>query len=203
MKKPLKLNPKKLNPKSTRIVVIDLQNDFCHPKSVYKTKREKNSETAKRVHEFVKKAEKFEIETLYFQQIYDESKLSDRQIRYYKDNKISCEKGSFGAEYFEITPPKDKLFTKYNFDLWQNKQFQKYLDDKNIDTLIFTGVEILCCVLFAIMGADERGFNLVVPKDLVSSVDGWEKEAENILDFVGKLYGPVVPSSEILNVWQK
>lgn len=203
MKKPLKLNPKKLNPKNTRIVVIDLQNDFCHPKNVYKTKRSKNLETAKRVHEFIEKAKNYGVEALYFQQIYDESKLSDRQLRYYKGNTPSCKVGSFGSEYFEITPPKDKLFTKYNFDLWQNPQFLNFCDKNNVDTLIFTGVEIMCCVLFAIMGADERGFNLVVPKDLVSSVDGWEKEAENVLDFVGKLYGPVVSSSEILKIWQK
>lgn len=84
MKKPLKLNPKKLNPQHTRIVVIDLQNDFCHPKSVYKTKREKNSKTARKVHRFVEEASKYGVEALYFQQVYDESKLSDRQIRYYK-----------------------------------------------------------------------------------------------------------------------
>lgn len=120
-----------------------------------------------------------------------------------KKNKISCKVGTFGAEYFEITPPKDKLFTKYNFDLWQNTQFLNFLDDKNVDTLVFTGVEILYCVLFAIMGADERGFNIVVAKDLVSSVDGWEIESENVLDFVSKLYGPVVSLKKILKVWSE
>lgn len=201
VKKKIKLNNKDINPEKTIIVIIDLQNDFCHPKSVYKTKRANNLRTARRIHKFVEKAKKHNLDIIYFQQIFDKSKLTEQQKKYYQKNKPPCKRGSFGAKYFEIKPPKDKLFTKYNFDIWQNKKFQNYLKKKRIETIIITGIEILCCVLFAILGADERGYNIIIPKDLVSSVDGWKKESKNVLDFVGKLYGPVVFSKNILNVW--
>lgn len=44
MKKPLKLNFKDIDPKKTLILVVDLQNDFCHKKSLLPRKRLQNSD---------------------------------------------------------------------------------------------------------------------------------------------------------------
>jgi|GEM_PF-4219910 len=41
------------------------------------------------------------------------------------------------------------------------------------------------------------------PKDLVSSADGWENEAENTLDLISKLYAPVVESQKLINYWEQ
>jgi len=86
--------------------------------------------TARKVHKFVTEAKKHGVDAVYFQQIYDMSKLTKQQKRYYSKAKPACRVGTFGAKYFEIQPPKKKLFTKYNFDLWQNKKFEKYLERK-------------------------------------------------------------------------
>lgn len=201
MKKKRKLNPEKLNPKNTLIVVIDLQNDFCHQKSIFNVERSKNRETAHRVYDFVAQAKQFGVDTVYTQQIFDESKLTPRLKHYYQNKKHACETGSFGAKYFEFEPPKDKLFTKYNFDIWQNKDFEKFLNKNKIDTLIITGVEIPVCVMFAVMGADERGFHVVMPKDLMSSVDSRYDESRKIINNLGGLYGPVVFSRQLLKIW--
>jgi len=204
MKKPLKLNFKDMNPKKTLVLVVDLQNDFCHEKSVLTKKNTKNRKCAIAVYKFIEEAKKRGVAVAFTQQIYDESKLTPRQKQYYKKHgNICCKKGSFGAEYYKYQPTNDKMFVKYNFDIWQNKEFIKFLDDKKIDTLIITGVELLCCVSFAVLGADERGFNIVVPKDLVSGVDDSIKQQENMLNTIGTLYGPVVSSKKILRVWDK
>ena len=36
---------------------------------------------------------------------------------------------------------------------------------------MIAGVELRCCVLFAVLGADEHGYRFVVPQDLVSGLD--------------------------------
>lgn len=204
MKKPLKLNFKDINPKKTLVLVVDLQNDFCHEKSVLPRKRSRNRKCANAVYKFVEEAKKRGVDVAFTQQIYDKSKLTPRQKQYYKKHgNICCKKDSFGAKYYKYQPPKNILFIKYNFDIWQNKKFINFLDNKKIETIIITGVEILCCVLFAVLGADERGFNIVVPKDLVSGVDEDVKKHKDLLNIFGTLYGPVVSSRDILKIWDK
>jgi ureidoacrylate peracid hydrolase len=195
---------KDIDPKTTLVLVIDLQNDFCHEKSVLSRNRSRNRKCALAIYKFVKEVKKQGVKIAFTQQIYDKSKLTSRQKHYYKKyGNICCKRGSFGAKYYQYTPPKDKLFTKYNFDIWQNNKFIKFLDKNKIDTLIITGVEILCCVLYAVLGADERGFNIVVPKDLVSGADGDAKKQKDLLNIMGTLYGPVVSSKDILRILNK
>ena len=181
-----------------------------------KRKRTRNRRCAKNVYKFLKTAESKGIEVVFSQQIYDPSKLTWRQKKYYQKIitgkrrqfgaytgkiKIPCVAGTFGAEYFNYNPPKSALFVKNNFDIWQNKKFAKFLDKKGIETLIITGVEMTCCVLYAILGAEERGFNIIVPKDLVSGVDEEMKGQKALLKIISGMYGAVVSSEEIVKAW--
>lgn len=202
-KKPIRLSKKHIEPKKTAILVIDFQNDFCHPKGVCaKLGLSRNRKAALATYKFIAKAEKKGVKVIFFQQIFDRSKLTARQKRFYTETKPCCKKGSWGAEYYNYQPPKSKLFTKYNFDIWQNKRFARFLDKNKINNLIITGVETTCCILFAVLGADERGFKMIMPKDLISSADSWKKESNLLLKFLGSLYGPLTTSQQILKLWK-
>lgn len=61
--------------------------------------------------------------------------------------------------------------TKPRFDVWQSQEFLSYLHDDPVGGFIIAGVELRCCVLFAALGADERGYRFIVPQDLVSGLD--------------------------------
>ncbi len=214
----MKLNAKNLEPEKTAVLVIDLQNDFCHERSVLKGKRTRNKGCAGRVYEFIRFAEQAGAVVLFTQQIFDPPKFNWRQKKYYRKLasgekesfgaykgkiKVPCVKGSFGAEYFNYKPPKDRLFVKNNFDIWQNEKFVNFLDKNHIETLVVTGVEIACCILYTILGAEERGFNIVVPEDLVSGVDEGKKNQESLLKIINEMYAPVVNSKEILDIWNR
>ena len=72
-----------------------------------------------------------------------------------------------------------------------------------IDGLVIAGVELRCCVLFAVMGADERGYRLTVPLDLVSGLDEgdatYNKAARDFLRFTYE----APPSSDfLLDAWR-
>ena len=213
-----KLYAKDIDPKKTLILVVDLQNDFCHDKSVLRRKRTNNKRCALHVYDFLKEARKYGVRVAFSQQIFDESKLSSQHKKYYSEllsgkkkqfgaykghiKVPCCQKGSFGAKYFMYDPPKRELFIKNNFDIWQNRKFEKFLEKENIETIIVTGVEIICCVLYAILGAEERGFKTVVPRDLVSGVDEGKKDQDALLNIISKSYAPVVSSKEILKIWK-
>ena len=203
----MKIDFSDLDPKKTLVLVVDLQNDFCHEKSVLKRKRKRNSACASRVYKFIEDAEKRGVMVAFTRQIFDKSKLTKQQEKYYSELisgkrktfgaysgkiRIPCKKDSFGAEYFNYNPPKDRLFIKNNFDIWQNKKFVKFLADHKIETLIVTGVEIVCCILYAVLGAEERGFKTVIPRDLVSGVNGFSLQEKGLVVIPQPLQPPVV-----------
>jgi nicotinamidase-related amidase len=66
---------------------------------------------------------------------------------------------------------------KHRFDIWQSQEFNDALSEWDIDGLIIGGVELICCVLYAVLGAEERGFQYVVPQDIVSGMRSSEAVA--------------------------
>jgi hypothetical protein len=55
--------------------------------------------------------------------------------------------------------------------VWQSQEFTQLLEARGIDGLVIGGVELCCCVLYAVLGAEERGFRYVAPQDLISGQD--------------------------------
>lgn len=55
--------------------------------------------------------------------------------------------------------------------MWQSQEFTQLLEARGIDGLVIGGVELCCCVLHAVLGAEERGFRYVAPQDLISGQD--------------------------------
>lgn len=76
-----------------------------------------------------------------------------------------------GAELYLEPVPGSVTVVKHRFDCWQSPDFVRELEHRDIDGLIICGVELVCCVLYAILDADERGYHYLVPTDLVSGRD--------------------------------
>ena len=64
--------------------------------------------------------------------------------------------------------PGSRVVRKDRFDVWQSPEFLGVLAEWDIDGLVVGGVEPQCGVLYATLGAEERGFHYVVASDLVS-----------------------------------
>lgn len=55
--------------------------------------------------------------------------------------------------------------------VWRSEQFTNQLANWDIDGLVIGGDELQCCVLYAVLGAEERGYHCVIAQDLVSGLD--------------------------------
>lgn len=92
---------------------------------------------------------------------------------------------NLGAELFIPPVPNASVVVKHRFDCWQSPSFTELLDHYEIDGLVICGVELVCCVLYAIMGAAERGYHYLVPQDLVSGQDpGDQTDNKAVRDFL-------------------
>ncbi|WP_168207382.1 cysteine hydrolase family protein [Microlunatus elymi] len=188
------------------IVLVDFQNDFCSRDAGDGTSpppNVNNERAARRANDFAREAAGMGAHVIYTQQVLDWDALSDRQRRWETPGGL-CAVGTWGAELYLEPVAGSVTVVKHRFDCWQSADFVRELEDSEIDGLIICGVELVCCVLYAIMGADERGYHYLVPTDLVSGRDtGDETDNKAIRDYL-QYNQPerLTTAAELLESWR-
>lgn len=94
-----------------------------------------------------------------------------------------CDPETSGFDYYGIRPEPGDLevikntynvfLTDHNHSILKNANIHTplldtLLKERNIDTLVFTGVLTGRCVMSSVLGAIDHGYKCVVPSDLVS-----------------------------------
>lgn len=192
-----------MDPRRVAVVLIDFQNDFCHPSRspVSPPSNAGNAATASRAQSFAAAAQECGAQIVYSRQILDLDRLTERQRRRGSSGGL-CLRGSFGAELFVPLLPGSSVVDKHRYDIWQSPDWTKYVDRHNVEGLVIAGVELRCCVLHAVLGAEERGFAYVVPLDLVSGLDGGEQTYnEWTRRYLRDVHGAPETSAHLLAAW--
>ncbi|HEY6748678.1 MAG TPA: isochorismatase family cysteine hydrolase [Mycobacteriales bacterium] len=193
-----------LPPGRVAVLLIDFQNDFCSPDvAPGPPANTHNAAAAARASRFAGDAARLGAHVVYTRQILDPHRLTARQRRWERPDGL-CALGSWGAELFVEPVPGATVVVKDRFDCWQSRQFTDLLDSRDIDGLVITGVELVCCILYAILGASERGYHYVVPEDLVSGQDnGDDTDNRAVRDYLRfNRPGHLLPTAQpILDAW--
>jgi nicotinamidase-related amidase len=183
--------------------MVDFQNQFCHPLASGDgpVTNGHNAATALRANAFAAAAAELGARVIYTRQVLDPGQLSARQ-RGWDEELGLCRLGSWEAELFIEPVPGSVVVTKPRFDVWQSREFLGYLAADPVDGFVIAGVELRCCVLFALFGADERGYRFVVPQDLVSGLDQGD-DTYNLAarQLLAELYDAPATSHDLLGPW--
>jgi nicotinamidase-related amidase len=194
-----------LDPSRVAILLVDFQRDFCAPPAVEpgRAGTDANARTAVRANSFAAQAARLGVRVIYSQQVLDVDRLTWRQRRWEVGNRL-CEAGSDGAELFVPPVPGARVVRKHRFDIWQSQEFHEALADWDIDGLVIGGVELQCCVLYTVLGAEERGFHYLVPQDLVSGIDRCETTSNRVVREYLRFVHPSPESADaLLDGWRR
>lgn len=109
----------------------------------------------------------------------------------------------FEEEFYHIAPAKADFVVKKNtYDCFASPELINYLEQRGITDLVVCGVFTDGCVLSSIASGFSKGYNFIIPRDLVETTDlPVRQELQSLLlDYTLPIqYGRVVDSSEILN----
>lgn len=197
----------KLNPTSTALLVIDIQNDFCSPSGLMASMGKDISGMGtmiEKIIELAKACDMAGVPVFYTQQIYDRSKLTNLQKEQYDlDGKmVTCDIAGDGYKFYKLNPPADRIFPKYTYNVFSNHKLNNELSKQHIKTLIVTGVSTQICVETAIRNGFDTGYKIVVPRDLVATTSKDPDTQERTLRLVEKTYGVVVDSVEVIEIFK-
>lgn len=197
----------KVHPRHSAIIVVDMQNAFCHPEG-YLHKLGVNISSIQamvpRLEHFLAQARKAKIEIIFIQAIYDKKYLAGPFLE--KDCRAGlkeerCVEGSWDADFFIVGPlPSETVVQKHRYSAFVGTTLDQVLRQKGISTLIMTGVTTNVCVESTARDGFMRDYYIVFLRDCTAT---YRKEVhEFTLANIEKHFGVVTDSNELLRNWE-
>ena len=208
MNKPLLSLEQQITPSHTALLVIDMQNDFCaeggYVNRHWHIDMADSDALAGEIMQLVKAARQQGVMVIWVRAVYDNELISDAHLARVLQQAHSdtvCSEGSWGAEFFPgIEPASDEtIITKHRYSAFHGTDLDGVLTQKNISTLIITGVSTHICVDSTLRAAFFEGYHVVIPRDCVSAGDPQAQEVT--LATVESSFGFVSDAQTIINHW--
>lgn len=182
------------------VLVVDIQNDFCHPNGAF-AKRGLNVKPAQavvpRIKAFIEKVRAHEIPVIYSRQIESDTHSPRNLKKQFESGKLNpvCSPDSWGAELYLLEPTDGELVVeKYTYDVLSSSS--AILKLEGTDTVIVTGVNTDICIDTTVRSAFTKGFNIIIPRDLVATMN--PEVQEHYLKVFDQFFGTVSDSESIL-----
>jgi len=186
----------RLDPNRTAVVVVDMQNGFCHPEgSLYAPGSEAAIEPCA---ELVADAREAGASVVFTRDVHPPEQFEDSH--YYDEFDRWGEhvlEGSWDAELVaELEPRESELVVvKHTYDAFYRTGLEGYLESHGIDDLVICGTLANVCVLHTAGSAGLRDYRPILVEDAVGAIE--DDHREYALEHAEWLFGEVNPRSAV------
>lgn len=194
-----------LDRKNTAVIVVDVQNDYCHPKGAIAKTGIDVSAAGKMIPELralLESAREHNVPVIFLQTNHEKATDSEVWVSRFKDgiNPI-CHTGSWGAEFFEISPlESDIVVKKHRYSGFIHTRLETVLQTLKIETLIMTGVSTNLCVESTARDGFMRDYHIVLMKDACAAFS--QEEHDMTVKTVNTYFGMAASTKDVINFWQ-
>jgi nicotinamidase-related amidase len=185
-----------LDPDSTAVVVVDMQNGFCHPDgSLYAPGSE---EAIQPCADLVDDARTAGASVVFTRDVHPPEQFEDNH--YYDEFDRWGEhvlEGSWEAELVDGLDPRDDelVVVKHTYDAFHQTELEGWLESHAIDDLIICGTLANVCVLHTAGSAGLRDYRPILLEDAVGYIE--EDHREYALEHADWLFGEVQERTDI------
>jgi nicotinamidase-related amidase len=184
------------DPDSTAVIVVDMQNEFCHPDgSLYAPDSEAAIEP---VAGLVDRASEAGASIVYTRDVHPPEQFAE--AHYYDEFERWGEhvvEGSWAAEIVDDLPAEEAahVVEKHTYDAFYETELDGWLSARGIDDLLICGTLANVCVLHTASSAGLRDYRPVLVADGVGFIE--DDHREYALDHADWLFGEVEPRDAI------
>jgi ureidoacrylate peracid hydrolase len=200
-----------LDPRTSALVVVDVQNDFCHPDGAAAKMGLDISavqEAVPRILELIASARDADVPRIYLRGEHSRWFNTDVWLRRgAKGHSIDAPKtpiveaGSWGAEFFEVDPQPDELVvTKHRYSGFAYTPLELALQTLHTTNVVICGTATNVCVEATARDAIMRGYYPVVIADCVAS--GQADLHGAALKDMAEYLGAVASLADVQEAWQ-
>ncbi len=193
----------------TALIVIDVQNDFCHDEGVFsKVKGIHMAPVQKAVSSllpFTDRCRELSLAVIFVRTVHSDWTNSASWLGRVggEIGRVGiCAPNSWGSDFYRIKPHEtDGMVTKHRYSAFFETDLDLILRSRRVETLLLTGVTTNVCVETTARDAFNRNYNVVLLDDCCGAFDAAEHEATLIN--MRNYFGTVATSAEILNLLQQ
>ena len=184
-----------LDSEQTAVVVVDMQNGFCHPDgSLHAPGSEAAVEPCARL---VDRAREAGASVAFTRDVHPPEQFDDNH--YYDEFDRWGEhvvEGSWEAELVEGLSPRDGelVVVKHTYDAFHQTELEGWLDAHGVNNLLFCGTLANVCVLHTAGSAGLRDYRPVLVEDAIGYIE--ESDREYALGHADWLFGQVTTLPE-------
>ena len=184
------------DPATTAVVVVDMQNGFCHPEgSLY---AEPSAAAIDPVTSLVDRAHDAGVRTVYTRDVHPPEQFDE--THYYDEFDRWGEhvtEGSWDAQLIEEleTREPDHVVEKHTYDAFSQTELEGYLEARGVDDLLICGTLANVCVLHTAGSAGLRDYRPVVVEDALGYIT--EDHREYAVDHADWLFGETTTRNSI------
>lgn len=198
----------KVAPEHTAVLVIDVQNDFCHSEGVQGKRGLDTSqaqEMVPRLLKFLSEARKHRLFLIFIRTLHTEWSASpvsmEPQMKFPEHLRLLCVEGTWGAEFYQVSPQESEcVVTKYRYSAFEGTELELILRSRGIKTLIVTGVATPVCVESTARYGYMKEFYVVLATDCSAARS--PQEHSSAISNITKYFGTVATSHEIVSAWE-
>jgi ureidoacrylate peracid hydrolase len=192
---------------SAALVIVDMQNDFCAPGGYIDAVMGKDVAAAATICDnltaLVSAARTAGVPVIWIGSDYSPERIPvamKRKLDQRAITAVCCEPGTWGAQWFGVTPmPNESVVIKHAYSGFSNTPLHGVLQEKNIKTLVFAGVQTQVCVESTVREAHSLGYIAAVVKDAVASHTPPLHEAS--LMNMQFLFGELCETTDVVAQW--
>lgn len=209
---------KKVDPRHSALLVVDVQNDDCHTEGLIAKRGGDVSAVQKMLPgliRFISQARKAKVPIIFVRHSVSPWTTSEVRLEILTKHNISLnemgeQEGTWGAEFCQIIPePGDCIVTKHRYNAFIDTDLDLVLRSKGIKTVIMTGVSRNCCVAYTAIDASMRDYYVVFVRDCTASfksayasVEDHMSDDDSTLRTIEARFGSVVNSREVVATWK-
>jgi nicotinamidase-related amidase len=202
--------PFRYDPAHTALIIVDVQNDFCHPEgSLGKIGNDTSAavDMVPRLVALIDAARAAEMPVIFIQTIHDETNDSPQWLSRHSSGPdetragITCRTGTWGGEFYGVAPlPEENVVLKYRYSAFIGTNLNIVLTTLGVKSLLFTGVATEVCVESSLRDGLFAEYYVSLVEDCAATYSKAAHDAS--VRVVGKSFGTVVTSEYLTGLWQ-
>lgn len=201
--------PFRYDPSRCALVLVDVQNDFCHPDgSMSQAGRDVSAAIAMlpRLGTLVAAARAASVPVVFVRTTHDETNDSVAWLNRTAAGpgavaaQSTCRTGSWGAEFYEVAPePGEPVITKHRYSAFAGTALDLTLRTLGVESLLFTGVATEVCVESTLRDGLFAEYFVSLVEDCCATYA--PELHEGSVRAVSKSFGTVLTGTELAGYW--
>lgn len=196
----------RVSPGRATLVVIDVQNDFCHEAGAY---ARAGADVAgiqlavARLEYLVEQARHVDVPVIFVRTEHGPFTDSEAWLHRRPQGEPSrnCLAGSWGAEFYRLRPqPGEVVITKHRYSAFVGTPLEQVLRSLRRDSLLFGGVATNVCVESSARDALMRDYHVTLVADCCAAKDAQRHQAA--VRNIQENFGWVATSDQVVRAWQ-